>query len=171
MPKCKRCGLDVARDKYGNWQHVAAGMFSHSADPVDLSGPKAVVRPAPPRSTAPSAKAAPKAKAPVKVKFRVTKYLEKRNAKKRGRLPDGAVFNVRYDAKAKEWSGILSVPGTRAVSGKHSGVFRLLETLDGLYRQAVACADSPHKGDRKAGDYTAPARGVSPNAGGHDLRK
>lgn len=62
-----------------------------------------------------------------------------------GRLPDGATFDVRYDAAAEAWTGTLTIPAAVATelageladkifTGSASGVFRLLQDLDGRYR-------------------------------------
>lgn len=53
------------------------------------------------------------------------------------RLPDGANFNVLYDAASMTWSGELSIPdGTETLTfrSQANGVFRLLEDLDRAYR-------------------------------------
>ncbi|MGC4007504.1 MAG: hypothetical protein QM811_32025 [Pirellulales bacterium] len=41
------------------------------------------------------------------------------------RLPDGATFDVRYDAAKTLWSGTLTV-GTTVITDSASGVFKLL---------------------------------------------
>ena len=51
-----------------------------------------------------------------------------------GRLPDGANFNVRYNAQTMTWAGTLVVNG-KTYTGSASGVFKLLERLDRCYRQ------------------------------------
>jgi hypothetical protein len=58
----------------------------------------------------------------------------------RGRLPDGAVFNVIYDANKKEWSGGLSIPdkGLRIFAGRNTALFKLLWELDEQYRKWAA---------------------------------
>ncbi len=58
-----------------------------------------------------------------------------------GRLPDGSVFRVMYDAGAQLWSGLLNVPhdgGSTDFRGSHSGVFKLLRLLDDQYRKWAA---------------------------------
>jgi hypothetical protein len=71
---------------------------------------------------------------------------EKRDARKaaaraaappKGRLPDGAVFNLRYDGEAQAWSGALCVPGAPDFAARESGVVKALFALDGLYREWV----------------------------------
>jgi hypothetical protein len=57
--------------------------------------------------------------------------------RKASRLPDGAEFHVVFDAAAEQWIGTLAV-GDAIVEGEASGVFKLLELLDRLYRDAVA---------------------------------
>jgi len=57
----------------------------------------------------------------------------------KGRLPDGARFEMSYDAAARTWSGTLTVAG-REYSGSARGVFRLLVRLDDLYRAAMCSA-------------------------------
>jgi hypothetical protein len=52
------------------------------------------------------------------------------------RLPDGARFNVVYDAAKQEWSGTLTI-GSDVFSDSASGVFALLTRLDRLYRNQV----------------------------------
>jgi hypothetical protein len=49
------------------------------------------------------------------------------------RLPDGSTFQVRYDASTETWSGTLAV-GEATFTASASGVFKLLEKLDRLYR-------------------------------------
>lgn len=63
---------------------------------------------------------------------------------KRGRLPDGARFDVTYNAAKQEWTGLLYLPpATEGENGKvfeasKSAVFKLLATLDDLYRAWLA---------------------------------
>jgi hypothetical protein len=54
-----------------------------------------------------------------------------------GRLPDGARYEVTYDAASQTWSGTLTVPGRKVFSASASGVFKLLSKLDGLYRASL----------------------------------
>lgn len=55
------------------------------------------------------------------------------------RLPDGANFNVTYDAKIQKWSGTLSIPqgpgDTLVFQDIYSAVFMLLPKLDEHYQQ------------------------------------
>jgi hypothetical protein len=47
-----------------------------------------------------------------------------------GRLPDGAVFSVAYDAASTTWSGTLTIPATGAeYTGRAAGVHKLLRRL------------------------------------------
>lgn len=62
----------------------------------------------------------------------------------KGRLPDGSVFNAVYIAEKKHWSGTLLVPngegigvGEQIFAHSCSGVFRLMEGLDKMYRQSL----------------------------------
>jgi hypothetical protein len=54
------------------------------------------------------------------------------------RLPDGARFDVAFDAAKGEWSGTLAVPGLAPLTASASGVFELLSVLDGMYRASPA---------------------------------
>jgi hypothetical protein len=58
------------------------------------------------------------------------------------RLPDGSGFNVVYDAGKEEWSGTLTV-GSDTFTASASGVFKLLEKLDRLYRNQVQALVAP----------------------------
>jgi hypothetical protein len=60
-----------------------------------------------------------------------------------GRLPDGARFDVAYDAATEQWSGTLSIPGPAPITGAASGVMKLLQVLDGLYRATVPVEAEP----------------------------
>ncbi len=51
------------------------------------------------------------------------------------RLPDGARFDVGYNAEQTKWSGTLTIPGCPVFSGYHSAVFKLLHYLDTQYRK------------------------------------
>ena len=58
-----------------------------------------------------------------------------------GRLPDQSGFEVRYDAATEMWSGTLTVPGDpmpRTFTASASGVFKLLSSLDKLYRASLS---------------------------------
>ena len=59
---------------------------------------------------------------------------------RRDRLPDGARFDVAYDATAGMWSGTLAVAGLAPFTASASAVFQLLRVLDDLYRKAAAAA-------------------------------
>ena len=52
-----------------------------------------------------------------------------------GRLPDGARFEVEYDAVARMWAGRLVI-GEQVYGDMASGVFTLLRQLDAKYRAA-----------------------------------
>jgi hypothetical protein len=56
-----------------------------------------------------------------------------------GRLPDGAKFEVAYDASWTRWTGTLTI-GERVFTGSGGGVFKLLNRLDQQYRESVAPA-------------------------------
>lgn len=51
---------------------------------------------------------------------------------RRGRLPDGSSFAATYDAESQTWTGSLIVQGVE-YTATCGAVFRLLDTLDGLY--------------------------------------
>jgi hypothetical protein len=51
------------------------------------------------------------------------------------RLPDGATFDVKFDAAAGMWRGTLII-GDAPFESEASGVFRLLQNLDAMYRKA-----------------------------------
>jgi hypothetical protein len=53
-----------------------------------------------------------------------------------GRLPDGAVFHVAYDATKTLWTGTLAIDG-QTFTGESSGVFKLLAKLDAQYRASL----------------------------------
>lgn len=53
----------------------------------------------------------------------------------RGRLPDGAKFEVVYSAATRTWSGTLTVDGA-VFTADRPAVFSLLESLDIMYRAA-----------------------------------
>ena len=50
-----------------------------------------------------------------------------------GRLPDSSSFNISYDANAETWRGTLII-GNEKFESSESGVFKLLQRLDLLYR-------------------------------------
>jgi hypothetical protein len=65
-----------------------------------------------------------------------------------GRLPDGAGFDVRYDAASMTWSGrlvIQRIGGADGVifSGSAGGVERLLRDLASQYRATLVAPESP----------------------------
>ncbi|MBL8799998.1 MAG: hypothetical protein JNM56_39310 [Planctomycetia bacterium] len=53
-----------------------------------------------------------------------------------GRLPDGAKYDVVYNAAQTLWTGSLTV-GDKSFSGSASGLFTLLSKLDRQYRQSL----------------------------------
>src|SRR5205823_1696345 len=69
------------------------------------------------------------------------------------RLPDGARFNVVYDAAKQEWSGTLTI-GADVFTASASGVFKLLTHLDRLYHDQV-----------QPSAQEEPATSVDPEAG------
>ncbi len=56
--------------------------------------------------------------------------------KNTGRLPDAAVFTCVYSASTETWAGTLSFDGL-IFRAKASGVFRVLATLDKMYRDSI----------------------------------
>lgn len=52
----------------------------------------------------------------------------------KGRLPDGAQFTAVYDAANTLWNGMLTIPEVKTFSGRSSGIFQLLHSLDDAYR-------------------------------------
>lgn len=56
--------------------------------------------------------------------------------RERPRLPDGARFDVVYDATEKRWTGTL-IAGGHTVSGRAGGVFTLLGVLDQKLRSRL----------------------------------
>ena len=56
-----------------------------------------------------------------------------------GRLPDGAKYDVVYNAAQTQWTGTLTV-GDKTFSGSAGGLFTLLSKLDRQYRQTVPAA-------------------------------
>ena len=59
-------------------------------------------------------------------------------------MPDGSRFDVAWDEATGQWAGTLTVPGLASFTAAASGVFKLLQVLDGLYR--VALAEEPDGG-------------------------
>lgn len=53
-----------------------------------------------------------------------------------GRLPDGAKFEVAYNAADEQWTGSLTVAG-QAFTGSAGALFTLLNRLDRKYRQSL----------------------------------
>jgi hypothetical protein len=53
-----------------------------------------------------------------------------------GRLPDGAKFEVVYDATRTQWTGTLTI-GDKVFTGSAGGVFKLLNRLDRQYRDSL----------------------------------
>ena len=70
-----------------------------------------------------------------------------------GRLPDGANFNVTYDAQAERWTGTLTVPTAGAdpavFTASAGGVFQLLRELDRLFRGGAEGGPAPPPADRR----------------------
>jgi hypothetical protein len=62
---------------------------------------------------------------------RLTQTVARRD--RANRLPDGATFCATYDAQAERWAGTLTIGG-QVFEAEASGVFRLMEALDRLYR-------------------------------------
>jgi hypothetical protein len=63
-----------------------------------------------------------------------------------GRLPNGATYHCVYDAARQKWVGTLTIPGEKeplVFSSEKSGVFRLLQILDGKFRQAAGAEIQP----------------------------
>jgi hypothetical protein len=60
-----------------------------------------------------------------------------------GRLPHGSRFDVAYDAAKGQWAGMLVVPGLAPLTASASGVFRLLQILDRMYRTTLAGTAGP----------------------------
>jgi hypothetical protein len=55
----------------------------------------------------------------------------------RERLPDGARFEVVYDASRTQWRGTLTV-GAAVFEGTAGGIFKLLGRLDKQYRNSLS---------------------------------
>jgi len=56
-----------------------------------------------------------------------------------GRLPDGAKYDVVYNAAQTQWTGTLTV-GDKVFTGSAGGLFTLLSKLDRQYRQTMPAA-------------------------------
>ncbi len=54
-----------------------------------------------------------------------------------GRLPDGAVYQKRYDAAAETWTATLAVPGLPVMEATASGSFAVERALDRMYRERL----------------------------------
>jgi hypothetical protein len=76
----------------------------------------------------------------------------------KGRLPDGAVFHVRYAAATETWSGTLTV-GEQVLTGTASGVMRLLSQLDDVWR-AVQGGELAFGAGPAAASETPPGAGA-----------
>lgn len=59
-----------------------------------------------------------------------------------GRLPDGAKYDVVYDAARTQWTGTLTV-GDKVFTGSAGGLFTLLSKLDRQFRQTQPSAAPP----------------------------
>jgi hypothetical protein len=72
------------------------------------------------------------------VKAQAANRSEKRQPSPRdmARLPDGAKFDVVYDATRTEWTGTLTVGG-QVFTGVASGVLKLLRQLDRKYQESL----------------------------------
>ena len=57
------------------------------------------------------------------------------------RLPNGAKFEVVYDATRTQWTGTLTI-GEQVFTGSAGGVFKLLNRLDRQYRESLPPASS-----------------------------
>jgi len=60
-----------------------------------------------------------------------------------GRLPHGSRFDVAWDEAKGQWSGMLFVPGLAPLTATASGVFKLLQILDRMYRATLAAPVEP----------------------------
>lgn len=68
---------------------------------------------------------------------------------RKGRLPDGSSFDVKWDATAELWKGrLVMVLNGEAMQfyGEHSGVFALLSKLDNQYRAVVRSREQQEAG-------------------------
>jgi hypothetical protein len=68
---------------------------------------------------------------------RAARSAKKHAAGKQDRLPDGAKFEVVYDAGKTQWTGTLTVSG-KVFSGSAGALFTLLNRLDRHFRQTLA---------------------------------
>ncbi len=64
------------------------------------------------------------------------------------RLPNGAKFEVVYDASQTRWAGTLTI-GEKVFTDSAGGVFKLLNRLDRQYRQSLPPAP-PQSPDKQA---------------------
>jgi hypothetical protein len=60
-----------------------------------------------------------------------------------GRLPDGSRFDVAWDEAKGQWAGTLAVPGLAPLAASASGVFKLLQILDRMYRATRPTPSEP----------------------------
>jgi hypothetical protein len=60
-----------------------------------------------------------------------------------GRLPDGSRFDVAWDAAKGQWAGTLAVPGLAPLTASASGVLKLLQILDRMYRATRPTPPAP----------------------------
>lgn len=67
---------------------------------------------------------------------RVTQLQKKKTSHQAGRLPDGAKFEVTYDAAKVKWNGTLTI-GDQVFTGSFGALFTLLNRLDQQYRQTL----------------------------------
>jgi hypothetical protein len=121
----------------------AQHLREQAAKPVEpqVSEPVAIEQPKPPEPPK-----EPKKKKEKKPKQPVSEAEKRDNINDTyGRLPDGANFNVSYDATEKRWSGFLAIPGFEPIVGGHSGVFKLLTFLDREYRRVKLAKDQANK--------------------------
>jgi hypothetical protein len=67
---------------------------------------------------------------------RVGQLQKKKPSHTSGRLPDGAKFEVIYDAGKTKWSGTLTI-GDKVFTATYGALFTLLNRLDQQYRQTL----------------------------------
>lgn len=68
---------------------------------------------------------------------------KKRAGKDRGRLPNGAIYDAKYDHTVMRWTGTLTVNvlgEIRVFKDNRRGVFALMGCLDTQFRKALAAA-------------------------------
>jgi hypothetical protein len=71
-----------------------------------------------------------------------TRASKKQSAVKQERLPDGAKFEVVFNAEKTQWTGSLTI-GASVFSGSAGALFTLLGRLDRQYRQTLSPAAAP----------------------------